>query len=1004
MTGGPVSWRSRSTCPEGLSAALLALIASAPARALGDEPKAATDQAVTPIEVSASAAPRARDPGRVTLPIEEARRVAGTAGDALQAVGSLPGLARPAFDGGKLIVWGAAPADTRVYVDGVEVPALYHGGGLRGVVSADLVQSLDLVPGAYGADYGRALGGLVRLQTRELPAEGVHGSAGADLLDASALVTAAAFDGKLRVALAGRVSYLDRILAGVVSPQVGDFVPIPRYHDYQAKVSLALREDEALDLTLLGSGDALDRTVVSPDPGAVHRESTSSSFERVLLRYTRAFADGTGVVVTPFFGQDQQTFDASYGAIPAQQDETTWRYGVRASARVPFTPSIAASAGLDALGSSSSLFRAGSLDIPAREGDLYVFGQPPGADVNADAWTANIVDVAPYLTADLKLGPVTITPGLRADVFLIEGSRLTPRAGATPDIGFSRLTGAVDPRLAASLRLGSRLTLSGAVGLYHQPPDPADLSAVFGTPALDLQRAVHVSVGEAARLPADIGLELTGYYERLDHLVVRSRLPDPTLAQALTQDGEGRSYGAQILLRRPLRQGLLGLGRLHAEPERAPLRGRPRLPALRLRPDPRARRRRQLRAPRLDGRRPLPRHHRRAAHAGGGLVHGDQQRAERAALRRAEQHPPPRLLPARSAGREEDHLVARGARRLPRRAQRHLPQERRGDHLQLRLQPEELHHRPPHPRRPRRQGIDLMRAILPLVAALGALGCEPDLGDPASLITGTRILAVRGDPAEVNPGDAVAYRALVAAPGGTVPDPALQWAFCASPKPLTENDAVSVACLGDGVRPIGGPSATAAAATPLDACSLFGPDTPPGNFRPRDPDSTGGFYQPVRVELGALVAFRLERVICDLPDAPIAVAVALAKSYSPNQNPTLAPLTAAIDGVAMPLDQLPAGASVQLATGWGAADAETFPVFDADTLSLVPQREALSVSWFVTAGTLGAEVTGSAGGDPAITTATTWLAPATPGPVHAWLVLRDSRGGVDFASYDLEVK
>jgi hypothetical protein len=84
------------------------------------------------------------------------------------------------------------------------------------------------------------------------------------------------------------------------------------------------------------------------------------------------------------------------------------------------------------------------------------------------------------------------------------------------------------------------------------------MSAVFGTPALTLQRAVHVSAGEAARLPGGLDLELTGFYKRLDHLVVRSRLPDPTLAQALTQDGEGRSYGAQILVRRQLRRGLLG--------------------------------------------------------------------------------------------------------------------------------------------------------------------------------------------------------------------------------------------------------------------------------------------------------------------------------------------------------------------------------------------------------------------------------------------------------------
>jgi hypothetical protein len=529
------------------------VLAAAPATVRADEPK---PQA--PLEVSVRAPPERRDPGRVVLSAEEARRVPGTAGDALLAVGSLPGLARPSFDDGKLVVWGAAPGDTRVYVDGVEVPALYHGGGLRGVIGANLVQSLDLVPGAYDASFGRALGGLVRLRTRELPTEGVHGFAVADLLDASALATAAFARGRLRVAVAGRVSYLDRILARVVSPDVGDFVPIPRYQDYQAKVSLRLREDEALHLLLLGSGDALDRAAVSPDPGAVHRESTAGTFHRAILRYTRDLEDGTAVEVTPFLGLDTQRFDASFGALPARNDEAAWRYGVRASARIPFTAALAVTGGLDAQVTRAGLSRAGSLTIPAREGDLYVFGQPPGAGVEADRWNVDMAGVAPYVLAQIEVGPVTVLPGIRVESFLIDESRMTPRVAETPAVGSSRLVADVAPRLSASWSPSSRLTLCAAAGLYHQPPDPADLSAVFGTPALGLSRAVHVTAGEAAHLGAGVDLEITGFYRLLDRLVVRSHLPDPTLAQALTQDGQGRSYGAQILLRRKPRGGLSG--------------------------------------------------------------------------------------------------------------------------------------------------------------------------------------------------------------------------------------------------------------------------------------------------------------------------------------------------------------------------------------------------------------------------------------------------------------
>ena len=58
-------------------------------------------------------------------------------------------------------------------------------------------------------------------------------------------------------------------------------------------------------------------------------------------------------------------------------------------------------------------------------------------------------------------------------------------------------------------------------------------------------------------------------------------------------------------------------------------------------------------------------------------------------------------------------------------------------------------------------------ALVAALAALAAAACKPDLGDPPSLITEPRILAVRSDPAEVEPDHAVAYQALIAAPDGT---------------------------------------------------------------------------------------------------------------------------------------------------------------------------------------------------------------------------------------------
>src|SRR5450755_1379343 len=119
---------------------------------------------------------------------EEARRVPGTQGDTLKVVQNLPGVARSSFGSGALVVWGASPQDTRIYVDGIHIPLLYHGGGLRSVMTSDLVRAINLAPGGYGADYGQGLGGLVTVDTRALRANGVHGFAAADAIDGGAML------------------------------------------------------------------------------------------------------------------------------------------------------------------------------------------------------------------------------------------------------------------------------------------------------------------------------------------------------------------------------------------------------------------------------------------------------------------------------------------------------------------------------------------------------------------------------------------------------------------------------------------------------------------------------------------------------------------------------------------------------------------------------------------------------------------------------------------------
>jgi hypothetical protein len=297
-----------------------------------------------------------------------------------------------------------------------------------------------------------------------------------------------------------------------------------------------------------------------------------------------------------------------------------------------------------------------------------------------------------------------------------------------------------------------------------------------------------------------------------------------------------------------------------------------------------------------------------------------------------------------------------------------------------------------------------------VAAAAASAACKPDLGPTSSLVTRERVLAVRAEPAEVAPGRPVSLAALAVGPDGTLADAPLGWSFCTAPKPLNENNTVANACLQslDALAPLDAVGTTIAARIPDDACQRFGPDPPPQKqgeppLRPRDPDVTGGYYQPARVDGAGEPTFGLVRITCNLKAVTTEIAAEFATRYTANLNPVLGALTARVGDEELALDALPAEREVTLRVDWSPESVETFPVYDLLTQALVEQREAMRVSWFATGGTLALDRSGRAGDEPETFAENVWRTPP-PGPAHLWLVLRDSRGGVAWAAYDVTIR
>ena len=530
-------------------AAPLALLIAWRAGAQG-VPPGQEDLGSTPVQEAVVEGARRKEPAAETLRGREARELAGTHGDALLAAQMLPAVGRAPLGSGQLVVWGAAPRETRLLLDGIELPALYHGGGLRSVLPTELVKRIELMPAAFGPQYGRALGGVLAIEAAPPELAPTRLLASLDPLDVHASAEVPLGGGHL---FAGaRYSLLDRLLGPLLSTRAREVFPLPRYWDAQLVAAFPLREGERLDLLLLGAADSALRDIDAADKSVARGDATTLRWGRLGARYRRDLEGGADATAVIWIGDDFESLRTLAGPAFAEQARWSQSGGLRAGWHLPLAEGAALTLGTDALLTRTRLRRSGSLTTPAREGDVVAFGQAPGTEVAFDDWTVLQTDLAVFASGEISLGRFTLAPGLRLAAAATEASRLSPRVAQTTGIGLSQLEWFAEPRLSLSARATDRVRLFAAAGLHHQAPAPEDLSAVFGAPALASSSALHASLG-ASWLPASfLELESTGFFRSLDGLVVRSPLPTPLPAHSLVQQGIGKSYGLQLVARSKL--------------------------------------------------------------------------------------------------------------------------------------------------------------------------------------------------------------------------------------------------------------------------------------------------------------------------------------------------------------------------------------------------------------------------------------------------------------------
>ena len=486
-----------------------------------------------PYDVLVKATRPKKEVNRRTLPAAEIATVPGTLGDPILVVENLPGVARSQLGSGEIIVRGSGPLDTGVFVDGIGVPLIYHFGGLKSVLPASVVESIDFYPGNFSVQYGRALGGVFDAHIKRLMPDRHHGSADISLLDTSVYLEFPLGD-RGGIAFAARRSYVDFILNAVI-PEDSDIglINAPRYYDYQVLGNWRPRPAHDLRFLFLGSDDRIkllfedpaDEVGIGPSSG---NASATTFFQRFMAEYRYVPGPKFQNMLKLSIGRDVIDFDV-FGDF--RLDILVWQMQAREMATWTLADNVKLNVGLDALFTITD----GDVRAPLipTEGEEEPDFEPD--DFLTSRFNNRLgLSAAPFVEAELTFGPVRLVPGIRMDYFSVAD------------------TVTFDPRLIARYQIGDWAIKAG-VGIVHQEAPIYETDEVFGNPDLEVQNGIQYSAGVEWAPREYLTLEATAFYKDLDNLVARTNeliMRDGELVPKVLDNGrDGRVYGAEVYIR-----------------------------------------------------------------------------------------------------------------------------------------------------------------------------------------------------------------------------------------------------------------------------------------------------------------------------------------------------------------------------------------------------------------------------------------------------------------------
>jgi len=466
----------------------------------------------------------ARTQQPVQLELEGIRNIPGTLGDPFRTLLLMPCVVPIANGQPYGYVCGAPPAGTAYLYDNLRIPLLFHSAVGPATIHPAIIRDVKLYTSVPPARYGRFTGGVMSGDPRTIPNDRVHGEAELRTIDASGMLNVPLpKDGSMT--FSGRYGFPNLLLGALNVDATVD------YWDYQYSADVAMSSRLRFQVLALGGRD----NSVFDESDLSQRLALDLQFHRVETRFVGRL-DQWEVVGTMLYGYDFSEVNDGSASNIANAQANIHRFGPRFWATYA-VPKFQVRLGGDVAG----LFG----PISCQEDPLADIATP--CDPVFAAQTRRVIG---GVFAEANLAPVKwldLSLGVRGDVWNTAGERdagVSPRARAT----FHALD-------IADVFVGWGFGIMPAT--YPIPlPGLGDVPLEPG-----LQRANQTEAGVRLFLPYQLTLEARGYINlyrdiRFVDIFTNPQINDSLEPVGFVDDaGDGKSYGATLLLQRPFQIG-----------------------------------------------------------------------------------------------------------------------------------------------------------------------------------------------------------------------------------------------------------------------------------------------------------------------------------------------------------------------------------------------------------------------------------------------------------------